>query len=545
MASFDEQLYSLKLREPSHRMHLQTEARLRQADAEQKATGQGPGTGWLVKRVDAAMGVFREQYVQEIDKACRETWLSDHDCITPEFIRGVLLLRIFTSLAARKGAIQGEIELLARRVGIGGTQVTPALHHLVHETGRLQGDLSTHYVIEARELEKRAAPAPATPDCTSWGEYRNNYIRKQEEADGWQDFHSRFMQLAQEEQGRSAAITEEKSLRGMEQVLRATCNYQKHPEGWERGKPGQGRICLLETPPHGVWNYSDGVSENFLERARLFVAAAGRALPDYPEGTDSEDFWLHRLWLDLREHNSDQLFAVSKEGGMILSICMASATFCSRLERQALAQAEPGKQQLPPSQPIERGIAEATEGRPAFDHDENLRNAILQKKARVAEIERILNRPPLAKYRGQPVHGGQNWRLRLEEERQHLLIAVLELERELERLNQAGISRGSSTPTNSDLPSNAPKSEEFLHSDDYRSVTVRGQNFTLTSRQAHVIQILDENRRNGLPDVGKDYLLEKLETPNSRLRDSFKSNFLAWKVLVKTGTKKGTVRLNV
>jgi hypothetical protein len=180
-----------------------------------------------------------------------------------------------------------------------------------------------------------------------------------------------------------------------------------------------------------------------------------------------------------------------------------------------------------------------------FDQQENLRGAILKKRARIVEIERTLNRPPLTEYRGQPVHGGQKWRLRLEEDRQHLLVAVAELERELERLNQARVSRGSSTPTNSDPQSNAPKSEEFTHSEDYRSVTVRGQNFTLTSRQAQVIQILDENRRNGTPEVGKDYLLEKLETPNSRLRDSFKSNLPAWKILVKVGTKKGTFRLNV
>jgi hypothetical protein len=357
------------------------------------------------------------------------------------------------------------------------------------------------------------------------------------QSEPWRDFRAGFQSLADEEWRENAAQRD--------RFLRAYCNYNEHPEILhEKGKPGQGPFCLLKRPETGLWIVSDGVNENFQARFRTLAARAGLALGS-PKGTDPEDFWLHRLFLDLRENNSDQLFAASKEGGVILRVCVASATFCSRLERQALAQAEPDKQQLPPSQPIERGIAEATEGRPAFDHDENLRNAILQKKARVAEIERILNRPPLAKYRGQPVHGGQNWRLRLEEERQHLLIAVLELERELERLNQAGISRGSSTPTNSDLPSNAPKSEEFLHSDDYRSVTVRGQNLTLTSRQAHVIQILDENRRNGLPDVGKDYLLEKLETPNSRLRDSFKSNFLAWKVLVKTGTKKGTVRLNV
>jgi hypothetical protein len=236
-------------------------------------------------------------------------------------------------------------------------------------------------------------------------EYKNNYVRKQEEADGWQGFHSRFMQLAREEQGRAEAepvITKGKVLRSMDQVLRASCNYSKHPEGWERGKPEQGRICLLDTPPHGVWNYTnDGISENFFERVRLCVAEAGRALPDYPRGADPEDFWLHRLRLDLLKNNSDLLFAASEAGGMIISVCVASATFCSRLERNALEQAEPGDQSLP-SRPIERGTSEATEKRSPFDQNENLHNAILKKKARIVEIERILNRPPVTEHRGRP-----------------------------------------------------------------------------------------------------------------------------------------------
>jgi hypothetical protein len=164
--------------------------------------------------------------------------------------------------------------------------------------------------------------------------------------DGWQSFHARFMQLAREEQGRADAITQGKVLCSMYQVLRATCSYRKHPEGWEKGKPEQGLVCLLDTPPYGVWNYDDGgVSENFLERARLCVGEAGRALPDYPKGTDAEDYWLHRLYLDLVENKSDQLFAVSKEGGMILSVCVASATFCSRLQRAALENEHLGKRQ--------------------------------------------------------------------------------------------------------------------------------------------------------------------------------------------------------
>jgi hypothetical protein len=343
------------------------------------------------------------------------------------------------------------------------------------------------------------------------------------------------MQLANEEKETERAAPKDR-------LLRAYCNYHEHPEIWgEKGKPEQGFLCLLKTPETGLWIVSDGVSENFQERFHALAARAGVAL-GCPKDADAEDFWLHRLFLDLLENNSDQLFGASEEGGVINRVCVASATFCSRLERKTLQEPEHGG--IPEQHNTQRTPNEI-EVSASFDQGENATKAILSTKARIAEIERILNRPPLTEYRGQPVHGGASWRRRLEEERQHRLIAVAELEKELERLNHAGVSGGSITPTNVNPQSNPPKFEEFMHSVDYRSVTIRDQNFTLTSRQAQVIQILDESRINGLPDVGQDYLLEKLETPNSRLRDSFKSNRPAWNNLVKPGAKKGTVRLNV
>jgi hypothetical protein len=162
-----------------------------------------------------------------------------------------------------------------------------------------------------------------------WGD-QDTYIRKQKEADEWQDLHSKFMQLAKEEEATPEAI------RG-DRLLRAYCNYKEHPEGWEIGKPEQGLIGLLKTPECGLWTISDGVSENFQARFRTLAARAGIALC-CPKDTDAEDFWLHRLYADLLETNSDQLFAASKEGGMILRVCVASATFCSRLEAKALKQ---------------------------------------------------------------------------------------------------------------------------------------------------------------------------------------------------------------
>lgn len=89
----------------------------------------------------------------------------------------------------------------------------------------------------------------------------------------------------------------------------------------------------------------------------------------------------------------------------------------------------------------------------SFDQRENLREAILKKKARIAELERTLNRPPLTEYRGHPVHLGKNSRLRLEEERQHLLLAVSELERQLVGLDLTSrhIRESVQTPFDSQL----------------------------------------------------------------------------------------------
>ena len=161
-----------------------------------------------------------------------------------------------------------------------------------------------------------------------------------QESDRWCSFQNRFMDLAREEQGRADVVTSGKVLRAMS-VVRIDCRYEKRPKVLETEKPEQG-FCLLETPQHGVWGkYGGVISENFRERVRLCAAEAGRTLPDYPQGADPEDFWLHRLYFDLLKNNSDSLFAASDKGGLIVSVCVASATFCARLAREAFANTEP------------------------------------------------------------------------------------------------------------------------------------------------------------------------------------------------------------
>jgi hypothetical protein len=193
---------------------------------------------------------------------------------------------------------------------------------------------------------------------------------EREEASLWRGFQDRFMQLAREEQGlgRADVITKGKALRRME-VQRAHCDYKDYRErvfvaeevksfyeslGVELTSEDLSKIeakmlewtelekkAGLKAPETGRWTYGTGaVSENFRERVRLCVVEAGRAHPDYPKGTDPEDFWLHQLYLDLLKNNSDLLFCGTKEGGMILSVCVASATFCARLERKAVTEAD-------------------------------------------------------------------------------------------------------------------------------------------------------------------------------------------------------------
>jgi len=85
---------------------------------------------------------------------------------------------------------------------------------------------------------------------------------------------------------------------------------------------------------------------------------------------------------------------------------------------------------------------------------------------------------------------------------------------------------------------------DFQHSDDYRSVVFEGERHTLTSQQAQIVEMLHNAHSSGTPDLGKDYILEKLGTPASRLRDTFKRSKL-WGTLIVVGAKRGTCRLNL
>ena len=108
----------------------------------------------MAKRADASIEVLCD-HLEAVDKACRETWVADGSAITPDFIRKVLIPRVFSAIASGTGSIHHELQLLANRTRIGETDLTPALHHLAHKKNELEGDVSTRYEIEAIELAKQ------------------------------------------------------------------------------------------------------------------------------------------------------------------------------------------------------------------------------------------------------------------------------------------------------------------------------------------------------------------------------------------------------
>ena len=462
---FNENLYVLKLGKLNRELHRKIYPAERRLDFEQRKIGQGCNASFYAKLGETRLALLGE-FLEGVDRICREVWETQRQSLTPEFLRTVMKHHIFSAIAAQAASIRGHLELMARRTHF--TDLAAPLNHLARKRGQLESEWSERYEIEAIELEHRAAqlsivtapesyPVPAAQNITS----------------SWRDLHDRFMLFAGEEQERTAVITKATVLQRMDQLLRASCSYREHQEVWEKGKPEQGLFCLLDTPPHGVWNYSDGVSENFLERVRLCVAEAGRALPDCAKGTDAEDFWLHRLYLDLLKNKSDQLFAASEEGGMIVSLCVASATFCSRLERQALDQSESGNR----------------------SGAERLRTA-----AKQAESSRFQNSANSAQ----------------------------------------GVVSASTNATVEALDRTT-----LTHSPDYRSVTLRGETHALTSQQAQMVQILHQAHESGNPDVSVAHILEQLEKRSSRWQDSFKSNLNAKAALIKSGRRKGTLRLNL
>jgi hypothetical protein len=92
------------------------------------------------------------------------------------------------------------------------------------------------------------------------------------------------------------------------------------------------------------------------------------------------------------------------------------------------------------------------------------------------------------------------------------------------------------------------ESVEFVAGEDYRSVCIRGERFSLTYKESLVIRLLHEHYLRGTPEVGFQRLAEEAtggtEFSHKSLRDIFR-NAEAREKLICSGSTKGTFRLNL
>ncbi len=85
--------------------------------------------------------------------------------------------------------------------------------------------------------------------------------------------------------------------------------------------------------------------------------------------------------------------------------------------------------------------------------------------------------------------------------------------------------------------------EEFTHSEDFRSVTLRGKSYFLNGTEAHVIQILWDTCQKGNAEVAQQTILDRVGLLSRRLRDVFRSRTIY--ELISVGSTKGSVRLRL
>jgi len=95
------------------------------------------------------------------------------------------------------------------------------------------------------------------------------------------------------------------------------------------------------------------------------------------------------------------------------------------------------------------------------------------------------------------------------------------------------------------------KVNRLFHSDDFRSVQIRGNNYTLTESQSIVIKYLYEQFLRNTPQVTSSKIVDVVDeergtfTSNKRLIDIFKTNKNAYKNLIIQGSVKSHIKINI
>jgi len=98
---------------------------------------------------------------------------------------------------------------------------------------------------------------------------------------------------------------------------------------------------------------------------------------------------------------------------------------------------------------------------------------------------------------------------------------------------------------------NAPE-KGFYHSDDYRHLRLDGVDYFPTAKQTAVIEILYRNYLNGTPDISQQFIITQMEgdreTRYKKVKEYFNADAdskLLYKTFIKTGRRRGSIRINL
>ena len=246
-------------------------------------------------------------------QAACEIWEKQGEKKTPEFVQVIFNRVILPGIEGRRNGIWSTFEAYAVAAGMRESDNT------FYRAGRLRletavRDLCTEWRVKAKEEIWELGYKQKIPNRGITGGAMTN-------SETWHGFHDEFIKLDREEIA-LLQNTREK------QYMHASGDYNAAEMPGDDG----------HYQTYGHWELHYGPNGYFQEQFEVLGTKAGVALGSSP-GIRPLDFWLHSLFLFLEENRNrhpHQIIGDTVKAGLIENVWGNSATFCSRLEKEAL-----------------------------------------------------------------------------------------------------------------------------------------------------------------------------------------------------------------
>jgi len=304
----DQRLLLPKLEELSEEMQKRSIEATNKTASDTRESGNTAG---YFPRLFEAQRQLTDEWAQKLYDVHCEVWRTQGHSISADFIRAVSNKAIPEFLVGRKGAVEHGAELWSARTRHLGAAIPLGMwtQMMIKLRAKWARDLEAEAVAsQYRSSGQQKHPVSRTVR-QSTGD--STGIEIVSGASMWRGFRSEFKALAAEELILDPGNRRDRWLRAFVDYKYVKCDF-------------------------GTWHISSGPNEDFRASFETLATRAGISL-GRPLGADPLEFWLHHLFLDLLKHGSDQLFAAKEnEGGVILRVCEASATYCARLEKETL-----------------------------------------------------------------------------------------------------------------------------------------------------------------------------------------------------------------